>query len=98
MLRSLVKRLADPCVVGLAALGSGALPGFLLCWQSAEGAGAQGDAAVFGVSPCSLPCAPVFRHLIHVSGLYLDILISAIRIHLDRLDFVLYYSSVGFDL
>lgn len=86
MLRSLVEYVAYPSVVVLAACFCGALPGFLLCWQSAEGAGAQGDIPVFGVSSCPRPLAPVLRcHQFHVSEDYHKNLIRAIRFHLDIL-------------
>jgi hypothetical protein len=89
MFYSRVESLAHPGIKRFAALLGGALPLSLLGWQCAKGAGAQGDATEFWVSPCSLPRATVVRHLIHVSGVYLKFLISTIRFHLDRLDFVL---------
>jgi hypothetical protein len=84
-----VESLANPSVVVLATLFRGTLPGFLFAGECAKSAGAQGDAAVFGVSTLPPSGAAMIRHLIHVSGLYSNYLIIAIRFHLDRLDFVL---------
>lgn len=95
MLRSLVKRVSDPSVVGLALCLGLALPGFLLLGESAKKTGAQGDLAVQRRSSCPLPRATVRNHQFHVSGVYARNLISAIRFSIDGLNCVLYYSSVG---
>lgn len=88
MLRRLVESLTYPSVVGLSAFLRGSLPCGLLGWQRTETTGAQGDFPVFGMSPCPRPGAPMFGHQFHVSGVYPENLIHAIRFHLDRLEFV----------
>lgn len=86
MLRSLVKRIAYPSVIGFPFSLCLTLPGFLFLRKSAKETGAQGDFPVQGRSSCPLSCAAVRSHQFHVSGFYLKNLISAIRFSVDMLN------------